>query len=320
MAYEVLSDDDKRRKYDRLGAAGFGRGGNPFGAGGPFGGGGVPPDFREVFSEIFGDFFGRREKREKRRGRDRSYDLTVDFRTAVFGGERVVDVMRTQPCRDCSGTGAKPGSSPQICHACGGSGEIKVQQGLFTVSKRCTYCKGRGRIIRSPCATCGGAGISDRRAQLKVHVPPGATDGTVVRYSGEGEPGQNGGGSGDLRVVLHVEMHPVFKRDGADIQVELPVSFREAALGAHVEVPTLDGVVRMRIPAGTQSGRTFRLRGKGAPRLDSGDRGDQHVTVVVETPQELGDDDRRLVDALGKLEDERHHPARAAFWRQIDKG
>jgi molecular chaperone DnaJ len=311
MAYEVLSDPDKRKKYDRLGAAAFG------GARGP-GPGGVPPNFGDVFSEIFGDFFGRRDKREKKRGRDRAYSLAVDFRTAVFGGERLIDVMRTQPCRDCGGTGAEPGTAPQLCHACGGSGELKVQQGLFSVTKRCAYCKGRGRIIRKKCKNCEGAGIIDRKAQLKVHVPAGAGEGTVVRYAGEGEPGLNGGSAGDLRVVLRVEPHPIFKRDGADIQIELPVSFRDAVLGAQLVVPTLDGKVKMQLPPGTQSGRVFRLRGKGAPRLDGGERGDQHVTVVVETPQ-LREHERRLVDALANLDDDDHLPRRAAFWREAEK-
>jgi molecular chaperone DnaJ len=314
MAYEILSDAEKRRRYDRMGAAGF-----RSGAWTP-GGGGVPPNFSDVFSELFGDFFGRREKREKKRGRDRTYKIKVDFRTAVFGGERTLDVMRTQSCHVCKGTGAQPGSTPQLCRACGGSGQIKVQQGLFTVSKRCTYCKGRGRVITAPCPSCNGAAIVDRRAQLKVRVPPGATDGTVVRYAKEGEPGVNGGVPGDLRVVIEVELHPVFRRDGADIHLELPVSFRDAVLGAHVEVPTVDGQVRMRLPAGTQSGRVFRLRGKGAPRLDGGGRGDEHVTVVVETPESLSDEERHLIERLERLEDDRHLPRRATLWRQVRGG
>lgn len=307
-----MSDEDRRRRYDRLGAASVGVGGEGQQAG-------PGPHFGDVFSELFGDLWGRRDKRAQRRGRDRSYTLAVDFRTAVFGGERTLDVLRTTSCDPCRGTGARPGSAPQLCQTCGGSGEIKVQQGLFTVSKRCTHCRGRGRIITHPCSTCSGTGSVEKRTHLKVRVPAGAAEGTVVRYADEGEPGVNGGPPGDLRVVLAVEPHPIFRREGADIHIELPVSFREAALGAQVEVPTLDGRVRMRLPAGTQTGRVFRLRGKGAPRLRGGERGDQHVTVLVETPQELSEQERRAIDALGALEHPRHLPRRAAFWRQVDE-
>jgi molecular chaperone DnaJ len=312
LAYEVLGDADKRRKYDRLGAASVGLGAEarPAATGG---GAGFAHNVGDAFGEIFGDFFGRRQGRARERGGDRTLELSVDFKTAVFGAEQPIEVPRPSPCRACSGTGARPGSAPQICHACGGTGEIEVQQGLFSVSKRCGYCKGRGKLITEQCEACRGSGVLERLAQLKVRIPPGADDGTTLRYAGEGEASKSGGPPGDLRVILKVQPHPLFRRDGADIHVELPVTFREAALGAQVEVPTLEGKVRMRIPPGTQGGRVFRMRGKGAPVLQGTGRGDQHVTIVIEVPQQLTDTERRLVDGLAKLEDSGHLPRRAAL-------
>jgi molecular chaperone DnaJ len=311
MAYEILSDDEKRRRYDHLGAAGIG--------GGAAGGPGFGQNVGDVFSDLFGEFFGGRgrQKPARERGRDRQYTLEVDWRTAVFGGEQAIEVTRQTRCTSCSGTGSKPGSSPQICHACGGGGEVRVQQGLFAVSKRCNYCKGRGRVIAHPCSSCDGEGSRAQKASLKVRIPAGADEGTTMRYPGEGEPGRDGGSAGDLRVVLSVKPHPVFRREGADIHLELPVSFREAALGAQVDVPTIDGRVRMRIPPGTQGGRVFRLRGKGAPRLDGDGRGDQHVTVVIEVPEQLSPALREKLEQLEALEDAAHLRRRAALWEQV---
>ncbi len=312
FAYEVLSDGQKRKRYDRFGAAGVGNS-----AHGPSAQA-YAQNFGDVFSEIFGDFFGRGRGKRGERGSDRQISLHVEFNTAVFGGERTIEVPRVSRCENCSGTGSKPGSAPQICHACGGSGEIRVQQGLFSVAKKCTYCRARGKVITHPCGVCAGEGRTSRTAQLRVRVPPGAADGTTIRYSGEGEPGPGGGPAGDLLVVLGVAVHPVFKREGADIHLELPVSLREAALGAHVEVPTIDGRVRMKIPPGTQSGRVFRLRGKGAPLLGAQGRGDQHVTVVIETPQLFNEDERQLLATLERLDDARHLPRRAEMWKHFD--
>lgn len=298
VAYDVLSDAQKRKRYDRVGPAGWG-------------GSAGAPDFEEaaknvgdVFSEIFGDFFrGRRPSPNSRRerGRDRRVDITVDFETAVRGGEHLVDVERNERCMHCAGTGAKPGSSPQLCHACGGTGTIKVQQGLFSVSKQCGYCGGRGRIVIEPCVHCEGRGYNTRSTKLRVRIPPGSSEGTTLRYGGEGEPGINGGNPGDLRIVLSVKSHEFYRRDGDDIRVEIPLSVYDAILGAQIEVPTLWGPVRMRVPPETQHGSVLRLRGKGAPRAGAAndtDRGDQHVTVALEIPVGLDDEQRQRVEKL----------------------
>ncbi|MFC1610173.1 molecular chaperone DnaJ [Myxococcota bacterium] len=307
-AYDVLSNPDKRRKYDRLGPTGFQDGGQDFRSG--FSG------FGDVFSEIFGDFFGRKHSGVGKRGRDRTYTLDIEFHTAVLGGEHTIEVSRASRCKHCSGTGSHPGSSPQICHACGGSGEIRVQQGLLSVSKKCTYCRGKGKIITKPCKDCDGRGHIERKTDLRVRIPPGSDEDTVLRYAGEGEPGTNGGRSGDLRILLNVESHPVLTRDGPDLLCEVPVTFVEAALGAQIEVPTLDGRVRMRLPPGTQSGHIFRLRGKGVPRA-SDEHGDQHVTVKVEIPTALNESQRQAIETLRQLDDQ-HYPERKAFWRKVD--
>ncbi len=319
QAYDVLGDEKKRQQYDRFGASGAG--GNPFAGGAGFAGGAQGQGFGDVFSEIFGDFFGGRGRAAgaRTRGADRTIRLKVDFKTAALGGERTLDIDRSKSCETCTGTGAKPGSTPQICHACGGSGEIRVQQGLFSVSKRCTYCKGKGRIIKDACATCGGAGSLAKRAQMKVKIPAGADEGTTLRYAREGDPGQGGGASGDLLIVLEVEQHPFFEREGADLTCEVPIAFTEAALGAQVEVPTLSGKVRMKIPAGTQSGRVFRMRGKGVKKLNGAGNGDQHVTVRVEVPRNLNGEDKKKVGQLRDLEDEAHYPERAKFWAEVEK-
>jgi molecular chaperone DnaJ len=302
-AYEVLSDPAARKKYDRFGPAAFKQGGGSHGH--------RPGGFGDVFSEIFGDFLGRKQPRRRSKGRDRVFKLKVDFRTAVFGGEETIEVPRNERCMACTGTGSQPGTSPQICHACGGSGEIRVQQGVLSVAKKCTYCGARGKIITKPCQTCGGSGRVERFAQLRVRIPAGADAETILRYGGEGEPAPGGGPPGDLRVVLAVESHPIFERNGSDLSCTLPISFADAALGAQLDVPTLDGGVRMTVPAGTQSGSVFRLRGKGAPHLKGQGRGDQHVTVVVETPQHLGNEERDLLEQLRQRESDDQYPRRA---------
>ncbi|OGQ77497.1 MAG: molecular chaperone DnaJ [Deltaproteobacteria bacterium RIFOXYA12_FULL_58_15] len=335
VAYGILSDPDKRRKYDRFGRAAFSNKGGP----------GFDPSaftgFGDVFSELFGDFLGRKPNSPKARGQDRVINLDIDFETAVRGGTRTIDVPRTRKCDICTGTGAAPGSTPQICHACGGSGEIRVQQGLLSVSKRCTYCKSKGKIVTHPCKPCDGNGYTQQESRLEVNIPPGSSSSTVLRYPGEGRLGRNGGSPGDLRVALAVAPHPIFQREDYDLSCEVPVTFSQAALGAQIDIPTLDGSVRMTLPSGTQSGRTFRLRGKGVPRA-SGGSGDQHVTILVETPINLTEEQRAALEALdaigadatnGATNDSAnvttnvaatfianvHYPERANFWKRVEQ-
>lgn len=298
IAYDVLSDAEKRRMYDRTGANGW-NGGSASSTGIDFEE--AARNVGEVFGEIFGDFFrGHRRKTKhtrKERGRDRTLELRIDFETSIKGGERVLDVQRTEKCTVCAGTGARPGSSPHLCHACGGSGGVKVQQGLFSVSKECTYCKGRGRIVVDPCSACEGRGTQSRATKLRVKVPPASKSGTTLRYAGEGESGRNGGAPGDLRVILNVDDHSLFRREGDDIHVEMPISIYTAALGGQVEVPTLWGKVTMKLPPGTQPGNVFRLREKGAAKSETR-KGDQHVTVRVEVPNRLTDLQRHTLESL----------------------
>lgn len=298
-AYETLSDPNKRRDYDRFGrSAGFAQ------------------NVSDVFSELFTDFVGRRAERGRvrRKGRDRTVDLHVSFREAIAGGERTLEVTRSTRCDGCSGTGARPGSLPQICHACGGTGEIRVQQGVVSVGKRCTYCKGRGKIITHPCKRCHGSGDIDVPAELRITIPPRADHSTELTVRGEGERSPTGGEAGDLRVVLHIDPHPFFERQGQDLACEMPITLVEACLGGPVEVPTFDGKVRMTIPPGTQTGRVFRLRGKGITDAADSRRGDQLVTVRVEIPQQLNADEQALVARLDELDEARHYPERTAVW------
>lgn len=291
VAYELLADRERRAAYDRAQAS----------------------PFAEVFAAT-----GRNTARAAReRGRDRELELVIDLPTALCGAERLLEVGRPVKCITCTGTGARPGSVPQLCHACGGTGSVRVQQGLGVAARRCSYCQGRGRLVRDACKTCAGVGTVDKPHQVRVRIPPGAEDGGVLRYDGEGEPGHGGGPPGDLRVKLRVTAHEVWGRDGADVLLDLPISVSEAALGASLEVPTLDGRVRMKLPAGTQSGHVFRLRGKGAPIPGTSERGDQRVTVVIETPQALTAEQSELLRRFGVLERDENRPRRAALWAKL---
>ena len=312
-AYEILSDPDKRRSYDQWGD-------NPQFAMGdsPMDMGGFSKNMGDVFSDIFADLLGKRKnKPSKQRGRDRKYDLQIDFKTAVFGGERTIEIPRQLRCDTCTGTGAKPGSAPQFCHACGGTGELQAQQGLFSSNKTCGYCKGQGRIISQACVTCTGLGFTEKKISVKIKIPSGTEDGLVLRYAGEGESGKNGGGNGDLRVELKVKSHAVFKQKGRDIYCELPVRFSLATLGGMADVPTLDGKVRMSIPEGTQSGQVFRLRGKGLA-VAGGERGDQHVTIVIAMPHAINQEQRNLLQQFQQTENQEQYLDIEKYWQNID--
>ena len=284
-AYTVLSDSEKRERYDRRGFAGV--------EGGPI------PDigaFTDLFEGAFGDLFGRRK--ERRQGRDLRYTLELDLEEAALGAKKTITFPTRERCDECAGTGARGGErGRRACPSCHGKGEIKAQQGFFGVTKRCPTCGGSGYTILDACPKCRGDGSVELQRSFEVTIPAGMFDGSVRRVAGEGEPGKNGAPAGDLHVIVKVKPHPLFRREGETITCEVPVGLAIAALGGAVDVPTLEGVAEMKIPAGTASGAVFRLRGKGA-RLPSGARGDLHMRVLVEVPLELDGAQKALVAEL----------------------
>jgi molecular chaperone DnaJ len=311
-AYDVLGDEDKRTAYDRareMGAAGFGAGGFP-GGGAGFGGypGGVRFETSDVdLEDLLGGMFGgiggggRRRQSRQRRGADLETEVTLSFDDAMAGVTVPVTLTGPAPCSTCHGSGAAPGTQAVTCPTCNGAGQVTVNQGLFSMAQTCPECQGTGRIIPTPCATCGGSGATRRKRTIQVKIAAGVKDRARIKVSGKGEPGVAGGPAGDLFVRVRVQRHAVFGRKGDDLTVELPVTFPEAALGAHVQVPTLNGPVTLKVPAGTQSGKTFRVRGKGAPR--KGGHGDLLATVVVEVPKKLNKEQKKLVEELRQATD-----------------
>ena len=287
-AYSVLADADKRAAYDRFGHAGVA------GAGGP---GFDPTIFQGFGDDIFGMGAGGR-RGGPQRGADLRYDLEIAFEESARGLETSIQVPRQETCDTCRGTGAAPGSSPSICPHCSGRGQIRYQQGFFTVAQTCRQCGGSGRIITRPCTECRGAGQVAHERKLSVRIPAGIASGQRLRLYGEGEAGAAGGPPGDLYVVVHVQDHPVFRRDGDDLFCRVPVTFPVLALGGKIEVPTLDGPEPLEIPNGTQSGHVFQLRGKGMPNVNGRGRGDLHVAVQVVTPKKLTREQRTLLEQL----------------------
>ena len=308
-AYDVIGDEDTRASYDRareMGAAGFGGGGFPNGgAGGGFGGypGGVGFDATDVNLEdllggMFGGAGGSRRRARPSRGADLETEVTLSFDDSMAGVTVPVTLTGPAPCQTCHGTGAAPGTQPIVCPTCSGSGQIAVNQGLFSMAQTCPQCRGAGRLIETPCPTCGGSGATRRKRTIQVKVPAGVKDGARIKLAGKGESGSAGGQPGDLFVRVHVRGHDLFGRKGNDLTIDVPVTFPEAALGAHVQVPTLDGPVTLKVPAGTPSGKTFRVRGKGAPKRGGG-HGDLLATVVVDVPSKLSKEQKKLVEQLG---------------------
>jgi molecular chaperone DnaJ len=312
-AYEILSDPNKRAAYDQYGHAGVdatAAGAGGFGPG--FGG------FADAFSDIFGDIFGggRGGRSNVYRGADLRYNLEISLEDAARGTETRIRIPTMEECEPCKGTGAKPGTQPKVCPTCGGAGQVRIQQGFFSIQQTCPKCHGSGRIIPDPCPSCRGAGRVKQHKTLSVKIPSGIDNGDRIRLSGEGEHGVNGGPPGDLYVQVHVKRHAVFEREGDDLHCEMPISFTTAALGGDIEIPTLDGVAKIRVPHETQSGKVFRLRGKGIKGVRSSAPGDLMCHVVVETPVNLTDGQKELLrefEAISQKNADRHNP-RAKSW------
>ena len=325
-AYEVLSDPDKRAKYDQFGHAAFdpsagGPGGAGFGGFGGFGdifGGG----FGDIFGDIFGGGFGggQTQRSGPRRGENLRVRLNITFEEAAFGCEKEINVGRVEQCPDCKGTGCAPGTTPEVCPDCKGTGSVRTTQrtpfGVVQTSGACKKCGGHGKIIHQPCKTCRGMGKIRRQHKLTVNIPAGIDDGQAFSVSGAGNAGSNGGPAGDLIVTVLIRQHERFERDGTSVLLEQDINFAQATLGAEIEVPTLDGRVKLTIPEGTQSGTTFRIRGKGIPYVGYKTRGDQFVTVVVETPTKLTKEQKEL---LRKLENggEDTQPKKKGFFEKL---
>lgn len=309
-AYEVLSDKDKRARYDQFGHAGV----DPnFGAGGPGGGfggfGGFDMgdiDLGDIFGSFFGGGFGGGSSRARSgpmKGDTLRASVTISFEEAAFGCEKEITLNRTEPCDDCHGTGCAPGTTAEVCPDCHGSGQIRIQRGggafTFATTTTCPKCRGAGKIIHQPCKTCNGAGSVRRQKKLAVTIPAGIDNGQAVSLRGQGGAGKNGGPAGDLLIAVTVRPHPTFRREGTSVYMDQPVSFVQAALGAELEIPTIDGTVKYTMPEGTQSGTTFRLRGKGIPGLNGRGRGDQYVTVKVQVPTGLSRAQKDALKAFG---------------------
>lgn len=301
-AYQVLSDPEKRQRYDQFGTADFNGAGGGF-DGFDFGGfGGFGDIFGDIFGGGFGGFGGGASKNGPRKGADLEYDLTLTFEEAMTGCEKEIKVTRREKCETCGGSGAKAGTSPKTCSKCGGRGRIQVQRrtplGVMSTTANCDACHGEGKIIEDPCQTCRGTGKERKTRSITINIPAGVDTGNVMPLRGQGEAGENGGPAGDLYINIRVMTHSTFKRKGNDIHMETHISFGKAALGTEIKVPTIDGDVTYKVPAGTQSGTVFRLKGKGVPRVNSAGRGDHYVKVVVDIPKSLNSEQEEALKAF----------------------
>lgn len=322
-AYEVLTDPKKRQMYDQFGHAGVqGGAGGPGGFGGGFQGG---ADMNDIFGDIFGDLFGGGRGGRSRGGRSRGTEgadirtqVDITFEEAAKGCEKVITIPKNVSCETCTGSGAKPGSHPETCRSCQGRGEVAFQQGFFAISRTCPDCEGSGQRITNPCTDCRGSGKIRKRSQIAVKVPAGIDTGQRLKLSNEGEAGERGGPSGDLYVVIQVLPHDFFTRDEQDVLCDVPITFIQATLGAEIEVPTLDGKAKVKIPEGTQSHKVLRLKSKGMPFIGSPSRGDQLVRVIVETPTKLTKDQKELLKKFGDSSgSDAAHPMHKDFFDRV---
>ncbi len=315
-AYHVLSNSERKQNYDNFGHAAFENGGGGRGGFGNF-------DFSNHFSDIFEDFFGegfgggRRSRRSNNRGSDLRYDLSISLEEAFSGKKQDIKFSTSEKCDTCSGSGSKPGHEAGACSMCGGHGQVRSSQGFFTVQQTCPQCAGAGEEITHPCSTCNGQGKKQASKRLSVTIPKGVDDGTRIRLSGKGEAGSRGGSSGDLYLFINVNSHDLFKRSDENLFFECPVSIADAALGTSIEIPTIDGgKAKIKIPAGTQSGRQFRLRGKGMPYMRGSDFGDLYVQVNTEVPISLNKEQKELLEKFREIENEKSNPSIKKFFQK----
>ena len=325
-AYEVLSDSDKKARYDQYGHAGV----DPnFGAGGFGGGFDGNFDFGDL-GDIFGSFFGggfgggrRTNPNAPQRGESIRLNLTISFEEAAFGCEKEVSVERMEQCGTCHGSGCAEGTTPEICPDCHGSGQVQVRRqtpmGVFATTSQCSRCGGRGKIIHQPCTECRGSGLNRKRKTIKATIPAGIDNGQTISIRGQGHAGKNGGPAGDLLVTITVRPHELFRREGTSVLCEAPITFTQAVLGAELEIPTIDGKVKYSLPEGTQSGTTFRLKGKGIPSINGRGRGDQYVTVYIETPRNLNKEQREALKKFAETMGDNNYEERKNFFKKFKK-
>ncbi|WNN44999.1 MULTISPECIES: molecular chaperone DnaJ [Winslowiella] len=323
-AYEILTDDQKRAAYDQYGHAAFeqgGMGGGGYGGGGFGGGGGA--DFSDIFGDVFGDIFGGGRRQRAARGADLRYNMELSLEEAVRGVTKEIRIPTLEECDVCHGSGAKSGTKPQSCPTCHGAGQVQMRQGFFTVQQACPTCHGRGSIIKDPCNACHGHGRVEKSKTLSVKIPAGVDTGDRIRLTGEGEAGEQGAPAGDLYVQVQVKKHPIFEREDNNLYCEVPINFVMAALGGEIEVPTLDGRVNLKVPAETQTGKLFRMRGKGVKSVRGGSQGDLLCRVVVETPVSLSEKQksllRELEESFGGPSGEKNSPRSKSFFDGVKK-
>ena len=319
-AYDVLKDSQRRSAYDQFGHAAFESGGFG-GTRGPQGGPGFGQNFSDVFEDLFGEFMGGRHKRPRssaRRGSDLRLNLKIELENAFFGKEQSIDVTSSVTCGDCSGSGAKAGSKPQTCRDCQGTGRQRLQQGFFMVERTCGNCQGAGEVISDPCRTCSGTGRVQKKKSLSVKIPAGVEEGTRIRLSGEGEAGMRGGPTGDLYIFISIKPHRFFRRSGETLHCKIPIPMSDAIMGGAMEAPTIEGkIAKVKIPAGTQTGRQFRLKGKGMPVLNSSRVGDMIINVSVETPVNLSKKQKELIREFAEEDNKSWSPESFKFFSRM---